>query len=98
MANLALEAYDGRVELSAIREMLDIPSGNLIAGGGIWPEPYKLDADSERKSFFGAEMRVAHCFFITTTTCPAGGLSQRRMVRSRPLFSARHGILVGILY
>lgn len=72
MANLALEAYDGRVELSAIREMLDIPSGNLIAGGGIWPEPYKLDADSERKSFFWGRDASGTLLFYNDYNLPGG--------------------------
>ncbi|OUR64509.1 hypothetical protein A9Q79_04185 [Methylophaga sp. 42_25_T18] len=30
----------------------DAPSQHLLAGGGIWPEPYQFDPEKERNSFF----------------------------------------------
>ena len=30
----------------------DAPSQHLLAGGGIWPEPYLFDSNKQRSSFF----------------------------------------------
>ncbi len=54
LANLTEELdYDSTTYIKTIPHLIDFENtGDLITGGGIWPEPYALDKHKEKNSFF----------------------------------------------
>ena len=54
IAALAQSYLDSELNLDSIGSVLDDFGNEAIVGGGIWPEPYKLDSNRERASVFWA--------------------------------------------
>ncbi len=54
LANLTEELeYDSAIYMKTIPHLMNIENGgDLIIGGGLWPEPYSFDLKKERNSFF----------------------------------------------
>jgi hypothetical protein len=53
MANAAGTIIKDETQIDSLWELLEVPSGaDLIAGCGIWPEPYQLDTDKKRHTVF----------------------------------------------
>ena len=48
----------------------DAPRQHLLAGGGIWPEPYQFDPEKERNSFFWGKDERRNLQFLMITTIP----------------------------
>ncbi len=54
--------------------LLDLEeSGNLIAGGGIWPEPFSFDVTRERRSFFWGRDKNGRLQYFDDYNNPEGG-------------------------
>ena len=72
MARLVTAQYqENAINRDAIPPLLGIyDPKSLIAGGGIWPEPYVFESTEVRASFFGEETRRVPCNSLTTTICP----------------------------
>lgn len=45
---------------------------NMIAGGGVWPEPFLFDANKERASFFWARNALGELEFLNDYNDPSG--------------------------
>ncbi|MBL4638862.1 MAG: response regulator, partial [Proteobacteria bacterium] len=50
----------------------DAPSQHLLAGGGIWPEPYQFDPEKERNSFFWGKDERRNLQFFNDYNDPDG--------------------------
>jgi len=50
----------------------DAPSQHLLAGGGIWPEPYLFDSNKQRSSFFWGKDQQRKLQFFDDYNDPAG--------------------------
>jgi len=54
-AMAAAEMPKGASDVAKLKVMLDLPgTADIVAGGGVWPQPYALDPSVERASFFWA--------------------------------------------